>query len=374
VQNSGAAPTAAASSSSVSQQWKFEFPGRLAETPTKIGRILCADGLVHIPLFDERHSGLGEHRIKTFDLRSGQKRWERTLARSNGGSPPDVAVGGEVLYTTVSSGSENNVMALNTVDGSTRWSLTASWAHLVGRYFYATDDPGTNDAILKAFNPRGKRLCHEQVAPSITHRPALVDSSLIYSATNGKVVSIPQQGTEANWEVAPGGTINTPPVANRGRVFVTTDDGRIFAIRADTGHDLWNNSIDITDRLESSQEVKSSRRVAAATKSAVILHRDRHRRLSDAIAAYHPESGAKLWEEHPPDEKMISISQPVAAGQTLYFTSMPYNGRTSRLRLYDATSGTERERHRLPGRTIWPPTVADGRIIVITDEALHVFA
>jgi outer membrane protein assembly factor BamB/chitodextrinase len=207
---------------------------------------------------------------------------------------------------------------------------------------------GSGGGVLYAFDPDAS--ADQRVAWSyrtdsaITSSPVVHNGTVYVGANDGSVHAVSTDGSEA-WStpVDVGGPVFSSLDAANGRVFVTTDDGRVVAVDAAMGDQQW-----VSDT--GADLGASGPRVANGT---VYVGADR-------VYALDAASGDEVWAE-PFDYGGTAGSTPAVRNGRVYVGSAD-----GTMYALDAADGSEVWRHEADGGIATDPAVADGRVVFAT--------
>jgi len=209
--------------------------------------------------------GVRDRRVIALDARTGELQWEFVTENNPTSGSPLVKDG--VVY--IGSG-DGRIYALDALTGVERWShLTRDWI---------TNTPALSGNILAlaSFDGRvttydtdtGKRrFSFRGFDQLIMGSPIIAEESIYVPYRNGLLTSVNLREEEVlfasrwyrlrlqlwlwgmadhpglpkgvNWVQRLGSTINTTPTADADRVYVPTENGRLYAVDGSTGKRLW---------------------------------------------------------------------------------------------------------------------------------------
>ncbi|MHC4215751.1 MAG: outer membrane protein assembly factor BamB family protein, partial [Planctomycetota bacterium] len=82
------------------------------------------------------------------------------------------------------------------------------------------------------------------------YQPIIVGNTVIFgNSANDKVVAIDTESGKPQWTFYTGGPVRFAPVAWQDRVFVTSDDGHLYAIDVNDGTLLWKHRGGLNERM-----------------------------------------------------------------------------------------------------------------------------
>jgi len=193
-------------------QWSFTAP------PT------AYDGVVYVS-----GAGYGGY-VYAVSEADGRVRWEGTVENGDKSSPAVDDTGAYVSYA----GQQDYRFSLR---GKLVWHHTTcceggggSTAVLHGSHLYAR---GAHDTPLILSKSAGKSsgTFASQTAPAF-------DSKNLYTLDNGHLVAVAPSGSPDRWSFG-NGTLVTAPVVAGGAVFAGSSTGRVYAVSATTGKQIW---------------------------------------------------------------------------------------------------------------------------------------
>ena len=198
--------------SQMPDQWSFTAP------PT------AYDGVVYVS-----GAGYGGY-VYAVSEADGKVRWEATVENGDKSSPAVDATGVYVSYA----GQQDYRLSLT---GKLVWHHTTcceggggSTAVLHGSRVYAR---GAHDSpvILSKSAGTSSGSFASRTAPAF-------DSKNMYTLDNGHLVAVDPSGSPDRWSFG-NGTLVTAPVVAGGAVFAGSSSGRVYAVSATTGKQIW---------------------------------------------------------------------------------------------------------------------------------------
>ena len=208
------------SASTGHELWATQMPDQWAFTapPT------AYDGVVYVS-----GAGYGGY-VYAVSEADGRVRWEGTVENGDKSSP---AVDGTGVYVSYA-GQQDYRFSLS---GKLVWHHTTcceggggSTAVLHGSHVYAR---GAHDTpvILSKSTGASTGTFASQTAPAF-------DSTNMYTLDNGYLVAVDASGSPDRWSFG-NGTLVTAPVVAGGAVFAGSSTGRVYAVSATTGKQIW---------------------------------------------------------------------------------------------------------------------------------------
>ncbi|MBB3232455.1 outer membrane protein assembly factor BamB [Halomonas stenophila] len=194
--------------------------------------------------------------VRALDADSGEPRWTTEL--SAGASSGLTAVAGRVYLGT----RNGEVLALDQADGEVLWRTRVSSEVLAA--------PQANRELLVVQAVDGKvtaldresgaeRWVYSTSRPSLTLRstgtPRVIDQVTFAGLANGRLVTLDNRVGQPLWErriATPEGRseierlvdlAGQPVLTQDGRLFVTSYNGRLMALKATTGETLWSRDV-----------------------------------------------------------------------------------------------------------------------------------
>lgn len=208
------------SASTGHELWATQMPDQWAFTapPT------AYDGVVYVS-----GAGYGGY-VYAVSEADGRVRWEGTVANGDKSSPAVDDTGAYVSYD----GQQDYRFSLR---GKLVWHHATcceggggSTAVLHGRHVYARGALDT-PVILSKSTGASSGTFASQTAPAF-------DSTNMYTLDNGYLVAVDPSGSPDRWSFG-GGTLVTAPVVAGGAVFAGSSTGRVYAVSATTGKQIW---------------------------------------------------------------------------------------------------------------------------------------
>jgi outer membrane protein assembly factor BamB len=200
-------------------------------------------------IFGERIYQLADNGVlAAIDKKTGRFAWVRSLGVSSASTP---AVTANTVYVTLfarQSGLEaGRAVALNTANGSVRWSRQlpspSESSPLVdsGKVFF-----GSQDGTVYALNARtGNNVWTYHAEGAVKASPTLVNGTLYFGDYSGNLQAVSERTGRLQWRsgsegaVVGSGTFYSTAAVAYGRVFLGNTDGRIYAYDQRTGSLDW---------------------------------------------------------------------------------------------------------------------------------------
>ena len=194
-------------------QWAFTAP------PT------AYDGVVYVS-----GAGYGGY-VYAVSEAGGRVRWEGTVANGDKSSPAVDNTGVYVSYD----GQQDYRFSLR---GKPVWHHTTcceggggSTAVLHGGHLYARGAASDTPVILSKSTGASTGTFASRTAPAF-------DGNNMYTLDSGQLVAVAASGSPDRWSFG-NGTLVTAPVVAGGAVFVGSSTGRVYAVSATTGKQIW---------------------------------------------------------------------------------------------------------------------------------------
>jgi outer membrane protein assembly factor BamB len=154
---------------------------------------------------------------------------------------PTVVNGRVYTGSSANGPGQQGVFALNAATGALVWHKTTA----AGEIFYTSAAVAAgviyiqgSSGILYAFRESGAPLWSTQLGDDGFSAPVVV-KGVIYVESGTNVYALNTSGAIL-WNTATGGDVQAHSVAvGNGRVFATSDDGKLYALNASTGAVLW---------------------------------------------------------------------------------------------------------------------------------------
>lgn len=302
--------------------------------PDLHSRLVVSDGVAYDASDD----------VVATDLESGSTVWGTAFSAAEEPIGEDLSptVAGDTLVVS----GDGVVTALARSDGSVRWqygtdSEDSTSTKVVDGTVYVGSDTGWCHAISLADGTREWAV--ETPGDIDTYRlfgvPAVADGTVFFPTSQGMYALDAATGDQ-QWT---GTTSDFPPVVGDGSVYVVQGEN-VAALDQATGEEQW--------RTDAEYDIRSTPTVADGR---VFV-----RRYEGKVHAIDAEDGTELWEAEPGEASYTPL---VAAGDTLY---VPTGTDTyQQLVALDAASGEVRWRHYRPDLEISDPFgayLADGSL------------
>ena len=160
----------------------------------------------------------GDGIVTSIDLLSGKRRWQSRIGRT----AAPMVLRDSILYVSTHGGL---LVALNTTDGSTRWTRVAGASRagpLVTRSFIVL--PGLTDSLFVFEAVTGRPIGRVRIPGTVTAPMAMVSDSLVAAATPaGIVFTAALPAATVRWQVDAREPIPGAPAVHGDTVFVITN-------------------------------------------------------------------------------------------------------------------------------------------------------
>ncbi|MFD1685743.1 PQQ-binding-like beta-propeller repeat protein [Halobellus litoreus] len=293
----------------------------------------------------------------------GDKVWEFEANDVVRGSPT-------VVGETVFAGSDDeNLYAINTADGTKRWSYSTSSSIMAqiraapavvdDTVYFGTDMRGFG-RVYAVDATDGSKEWRYKTGARVRTSPTVVDET-VFVCNHGGTPNDPSPNLYALdaddgskiWQFQTNGNIQSSPTVVDGTVYVGSDDSSVYAVSATDGTEQWSTS------LSQYMSVRSSPTVVNETVYVGLAERD-----GDSLYALDAKTGSVQWKVN----KGGIDSSPTVIDGTLYIGSfLP-----GRIYAVDIDDGSSQWTYETNGRRVSSPTVA-GDVVYIgsTDGVLY---
>lgn len=202
--------------------------GKIWSTPAFL------DGTIFIGSFDKN--------LYALDIATGEKKWAFATQGAIAATP--VAYNGTVYIGSF----DRNLYAVDVTTGREKWRFSEA-----KNWFWAK--PLIKDDVLYAANldgkvyildaQSGKKLREFDLGPgAISASPVLVGSTLIVATESGNITGIDTASSDKKtWKLNLGEKVDAPLAADEVAVFIHTGAGKLYAVNAQSGAELWNISL-----------------------------------------------------------------------------------------------------------------------------------
>jgi outer membrane protein assembly factor BamB len=216
---------------------------RYATGPTGIeSDAIVVDGTVYV--------GCNDDNLYAIDAATGTLKW-KYLTGANVSSSPVVNDG--VVYF---GSSDSKMYALKASNGNFIWSYTTGGminqsgaAFANGNLYFGSRDgklyslKASNGALNWAYSTNGISL--EQSSPTVKNGIVYIGSwyNISNFSQKGSLLAINTANGQLVWEKLLNTGIGSSPIVAEGRLYITADDMKIYALDAATGSTLWQKTI-----------------------------------------------------------------------------------------------------------------------------------
>jgi outer membrane protein assembly factor BamB len=203
-------------------------------------------------------------------------------------------------------------------------------------------DTTINTTNVSRLTVKWKALTGDKVVSS----PAVADGKVFVGSDDRKIYAFDAGTGAVKWTVSTGRMVRSGPAYDNGTVFVGSVDSKLYAIDASTGAIKWKRT---TDGSISYHPTVTNGTVYVGTKTGGTLY------------AIKETTGAVKWTAHP--SYANSWSSPAVAGGVVY---MGWDD--SKLYAFDAATGATKWSTTLGGMVRCAPSVANGVVYVGADN------
>jgi len=335
--------------------WRFQTDGPVRSSPTVAG--------------DTVYAGSGDGRLYAIDRASGAERW-----RFDAGSPVDssaAVAGGLVVFQS----RDGAIRAVDRSTGAPRWrvqtgpDLPWEWGHEGWDYFVSS--PAIVDARVYVGAGDGRLYCLDlatgqeawrfETGGRIRSSPAVAGDRVYVGSADGSLYAVDRGTGAERWRFDAEGkalssaefgydrkTFQSSPAVEDGAVYIGSRDGRMYAVDADTGKEIWNVPSGPTWAISS-----------PGVRDGVVFSGRSDQRYVHAVRA---ESGEEIWKIQ---TGSFVFSSPAIAGDTVYVGVGVGDGSLLAL---DAATGATRWSYRTGAGIFSTPAVAGRSVYVGSDD------
>jgi tripartite motif-containing protein 71 len=181
-----------------------------------------------------------------FDSTTGQLKWQTPISSLQASVASIVA--GDTLYF----GTDRGVLyALNTADGTTRWTYESPHEGFGSLTFanntiFGPVGPAADPAFVAVDATSGAERWEITSASAPYSAAAILDGNIIVGTEAGEVLSVAQADGQVNWTVATGNgaPIWTAPSIVGDDIYAVDTVGWLYALGAATGQEMWRVQLD----------------------------------------------------------------------------------------------------------------------------------
>ncbi len=158
-----------------------------------------------------------------------------------------------------------------------------------GNSLFVADIEGN---VLKVDAETGKTLWHTELSLELSAGPGVGDDSIVVGTTEGQAIAMNKETGAQTWTVKLSSEIISPPVLDNQLAIIRTQDGKIYALNTQNGQREWffdTNIPNLTLRGNSKPIVKAGR---------VYIGFD-----NGKVAAIKQETGEVIWLQNVVDAK-----------------------------------------------------------------------
>lgn len=283
-----------------------------------------------------------------------ERLWSRKLGKSEKGRFEPLALNG-VVYAASRTG---EVIAIDQASGKQKWArqlsvtLSSGIGGLDDRLFVSTND----GQILALSASDGELLWEVQASSEVLTPVSSGYGKVIVRSADGRLLSLDPATGEEQWSVTytpPALTINgySRPLLLDGGILVGLDDGRLLALKSDSGNVLWESVINVASgrsEVERLADIDGSIRVDETAIYAVSYQ--------GKLARIEPAKGQIVW----------SVPMSSTAGLAISTTAVFVVGDDDEIHAFDKASGQllwkqESLKHR---RLTAPTALGENQVLV----------
>ncbi|WP_109474065.1 carboxypeptidase regulatory-like domain-containing protein [Ornithinimicrobium cavernae] len=295
-------------------------------------------------------------RLSALDRASGEVRWQ---VSTGGGqrATPAISADGATLYVTT--GGNATLLALNTSDGSTRWTYsldgdvpTYATPTVVDGTVYVAAGIGEAGSVHAVDAATGERVWRTPIGGGVFFGPAVADGVAVTSSTaTGRVVALDTATGAVLWERSDTISISLPAI-DAGKVYLGTSNssftsGSVLALDLLTGAQVWE--------AEGHGDTQGSSPVLYDDLVILGSH------TAGAVSAYDATSGELVWN-HFVGSAVTSSVAVTTSGVVL--------GASQNWGVYalDATSGERLWEDQLPAPILSSTAVSDDSVVFVSRD------
>ncbi len=350
--------------------WKYTSPKRKnfqqKQVPIGLSDVCIADGVIYVgddlgvlrafrssdgaklwerehgeriyssPVSDGARVYIGtEIGIEAIDCKDGNGVWKKDI-RGTGGMalwPPRPAKQGKLQMLFVGS-DDGKLNAFITRTGTKRWSESMM--------FEVPDDP-------EGFDGKRARIGETKARP----RGIATDGKMIFQGIfdQSRVVAMSAAGGDTKWSFATKGWVGAAPTVDRDRVFIGSQDKKVYCVDRDTGKQIWE--FPTRSRVSSAPAVRGNK--VFASSSAGHMH------------CLDRDTGEELWSYRTDPDKTgrrFIYCKPIVTDDTVYFAVG-----CGLIYALNTDNGELRWKFRpLPDSQIYSAIVTDGKRLFVTSR------
>jgi outer membrane protein assembly factor BamB len=275
-----------------STEWSTSLGADVDSSPTVV------NGTVYV--------GSDNNNVYALDASSGSKEWSYSTGNYVLSSP--TVADGTVYVGTI--GTSGCLEALNAQDGSKKWGYCTNddiegGPTVVDDTVYFTSE---DDNLYALDTSDGSQRWSSSVASGNSKSsPTVVDGTVYVGSGGGNVYAFDTSDGSQEWTFSTGGEVESSPTVSDGTVYIGSDDTNVYALDASSGSKEWSYS--------TGGDVMSSPTVANGT--VYVGSRDNN------LYAFDTTDGSRQWYYSTNDG--IRGSSPTVAKGTVYVGSTDSN-------------------------------------------------
>ena len=201
------------------------------DTSTKLPPAISNGTIYLVP----GQSGFGGSDLIALNSVNGESRWSFT-ADAAISSPPSVS-SGTVYFGTA----DGNLHAVDSRNGGSKWSFSVH-----DRSNEDSEDSGTTMSWGLGSSQSGAEENAE-----IRSSPAVSNGTIYFGSMNGNMYAVDQESGQENWSFETGDEIISPPAVADGIVYFTSRDENLYALDQETGQKRWSFDISVPPQFVS---------------------------------------------------------------------------------------------------------------------------
>ncbi|WP_424016186.1 PQQ-binding-like beta-propeller repeat protein (plasmid) [Halorientalis pallida] len=229
-QQTGAVEEIHGPTSEFTQAWDFKTDGQVNTAPT------FSNGTLYV--------GTTANSVYALNRTSGEQRWEISV----GGTVENTVIVGDTVYA---SAENERVYAIDKLSGEVRWSRGAGLRHTervtvhnstVYVVTWQSEGYRRNDKThVRAINTSDGSLRWTRTYGNNKFRssPTVTADTVYLTDRNGNVRALDRETGDRRWVTNVGAGVRTPAVISEGQLFVGDTSGNVHALNAQTGSKQW---------------------------------------------------------------------------------------------------------------------------------------
>ena len=292
--------------------------------------------------------GTVDHTVVLLERETGLVLWRARLSGTIKAGP---LLRDNRLYVATERTPTSHVYALNLRDGRTVWREQAGGVSaplvLDGDALYAVTDQGT---ALRLNARDGTVMWQRRLGSGVRAAPVLTPSGVAIATTADSLFLLDAATGRVRASRATPGTVLATPATDGRHLFLATMRGIVLAVTTDALESAWE--ITLPDAVFGT--------AVLAADTLLVLARDGTLALIPVAA---PES-----------RRTLSLSRPAVAGPTVTTAGVLVGTVAGEVLCVDPATGAVRWQTRVPGPIETPPTVREGRLVLVDGRGgVHVY-